>query len=58
MRDRAPGKGEEIGPCHIKRNLNILMSIIQNAADLTPVEYNEICSEVIAIRKAIATNAV
>ena len=27
-----------IGPRHIKRNLNICMSIIQNAADLTPVE--------------------
>ena len=27
-----------IGPRHIKRNLNIRMAIIQNAADLTPVE--------------------
>ena len=27
-----------IGPRHIKRNSNICMAIIQNAADLTPVE--------------------
>ena len=27
-----------IGPCHIQRNLNIGIAIIQNAADLTPVE--------------------
>ena len=30
--------GGRIGTHHIKRNLDICMAIIQNAADLTPVE--------------------
>ena len=47
-----------IGPHHIQRNLNISIAIIQNAADLTPVELNEIFSDVIAIHKAIATNTI
>ena len=47
-----------IGPRHIERNLNIGMAIIQNGADLIPVEKNEIFSDVIAIRKEIATNTI